>query len=70
MEAFAAFLFPYTPILFVGLFIHAIWINQIKKRMKKENEQAEKDREQVSQLVETVDRLKMRLDMLTQPRRD
>ena len=67
---FIPVMFLFVVVLVISSIAQSFQINKLKKRADKAENQSEKDNDRIEQLDKTVNQLQMRIDMLSQPRRD
>ena len=67
---FIPVMFLFVVVLVISSIVQNLQIAKLKKRAEKTENQSEKDNARMEQLDKTVSQLQMRIDMMSQPRRD
>ena len=67
---FIPVMFLFVVVLVISSIVQNLQIAKLKKRAEKAENQSEKDNARMEQLDKTVSQLQMRIDMMSQPRRD
>ena len=67
---FIPVMFLFVVVLVISTITQSLQINKLKKRAEKAETQSEKDNARLEQLDKTVSQLQMRIDIMSQPRRD